>query len=350
MTRGVVMAGGRSSRMRASRGRGLHKGLVPVLGVPMLERNVCALLSAGVRDVVLVAAADEPALLEFGETRCRALVEAWGGTFGVFVERQPLGTIGAVREVAGPADVLVVNVDNLTTLDLAGFVAHHQSTGASMTVATHWEPFTMPFGEVTLTPAGWIERIAEKPVKRYHTSSGTYVLSADACASIPPGESMGAPTLWARLHAAGRPAAAFEHASHWIDVNDAAALEKAERLVLEHAAEFELWAAPPDREVSAVLPVAADGAAWLARAEHGGARYPGAWELVEHAPGPDAAPLIRFDDADPGSRTRVRYQIYTAGNDALPPDGGWVDAADPALSPPARRALEALRVARAAAA
>jgi NDP-sugar pyrophosphorylase family protein len=344
------MAGGRSSRMRASRGLGLHKGLVPVLGVPMLERNVCALLSAGLRDVVLVAAEGEPELLEYGETRCRALVEAWGGTFGVFVERQPLGTIGAVREVAGPADMLVVNVDNLTTLDLAGFVAHHRSTGASMTVATHWESFTMPFGEVTLTPAGWIDRIAEKPVKRYHTSSGTYVLSRDACTSIPPGESIGAPTLWERLHAAGRPAAAFEHESRWIDVNDAAALERAERLVLQHADEFELWAAPPDREVDVVLPVSAEGAAWLARSANGGARYPGAWELVEHAPPPDAAPIIAFDDPHPQSRTRVRYRAHAGSEDALPPGGGWVDAADPALSPPARRALEALRVARAAAA
>lgn len=346
MTRAVVMAGGRSSRMRASRGDGRHKGLTTVLGVPLLERNVSALLSAGIRDVVLVAAEGEPELLEFGDTRCRALVEAWGERWDVFVERQPLGTIGAAREVAGPGDLLVVNVDNLTTLDLAGFVAHHRATGAAMTVATHWESFTMPFGEVTLTPEGMIEAIAEKPVKRYHTSSGTYVLSAEACAAIPPGQALGAPSLWELLHAAGRPVAAFEHESAWIDVNDAAALERAERLVLGHADEFELWAAAPDRDVSVVLAVGDDGAAWLARSGNGGARYPGMWELLEQAPAAGARPLIRFDDPHPETRTRVRYQVYAADGE-LPPGGGWVPAGDPALSPPARRALEALRVARA---
>jgi NDP-sugar pyrophosphorylase family protein len=347
MTRGVVMAGGRSSRMRASRGEGRHKGLVPVLGVPLLERNVSALLSAGIRDVVLVVAEDEEELLEFGRTRCRALVEAWGERWTCFVERQPLGTIGAAREVGGPGDLLVVNVDNLTALDLAGFVAHHRATGAAMTVATHWESFTMPFGEVTLTADGMIDAIAEKPVKRYHTSSGTYVLSAEACAAIPPGRPLGAPSLWEILHAAGKPVAAFEHESAWIDVNDAAALERAERLVLGRADEFELWSGAPDREVSAVVAVSGDGAAWLARGENGGARYPGMWELVEHAPGPDARPLIRFDDPHPQTRTRVRYRVYAAPEDALPPRGGWVPVADPALSPPARRALEALRVSRA---
>jgi len=346
MTRAVVMAGGRSSRMRASRGDGRHKGLTTVLGVPLLERNVSALLSAGIRDVVLVAAEGEPELLEFGQTRCRALVEAWGARWDVFVERQPLGTIGAAREVAGPGDLLVVNVDNLTSLDLAGFVAHHRAKRAAMTVATHWEPFTMPFGEVTLTAEGMIEAIAEKPVKRYHTSSGTYVLSAEACAAIPPGQPLGAPSLWELLHAAGRPVAAFEHQSAWIDVNDAAALERAERLVLDRADEFELWAAAPDREVSAVLAVAEDGAAWLARSGNGAARYPGMWELVEQAPRVGARPLIRFDDPHPETRTRVRYQVYTAEGEP-PAGGGWVPAGDPALSPPARRALEALRVARA---
>lgn len=348
MTRAVVMAGGRSSRMRASRGEGRHKGLLPVLGVPLLERNVSALLSAGVGDVVLVAAEGEPELLEFGATRCRALVEAWGEHWECFVERHPLGTIGAAREVAGPADLLVVNVDNLTTLDLAGFVAHHRATGAAMTVATHWESFSMPFGEVTLTPDGLIDALAEKPVKRYHTSSGTYVLSARACAAIPPGRALGAPSLWELLHAAGRPVAAFEHESAWIDVNDAAALDRAERLVLARADEFELWAAAPDREVSAVLAVADDGAAWLARSVDG-ARYPGMWELVEHVPRAGARPLIRFDDPHPETRTRVRYRVYAAPQGELPPGGGWVPAGGP-LSPPARRALEALRVSRAEAA
>jgi choline kinase len=76
MSRALVMAGGRSSRMRASRRDGRHKGLLEVLGVSLLERNVCALLSAGISDVVLVTSEGESEVAEFGERRCRALVEA----------------------------------------------------------------------------------------------------------------------------------------------------------------------------------------------------------------------------------------------------------------------------------
>ena len=48
----LIMAGGRSERMRATLGC-QHKALVRVLGVCMLERNICKLLSFGFREIVV---------------------------------------------------------------------------------------------------------------------------------------------------------------------------------------------------------------------------------------------------------------------------------------------------------
>ncbi len=50
MTTALIMAGGASERMRASHGSA-HKALVEVLGVPMLEQNLSALLAFGYRDI-----------------------------------------------------------------------------------------------------------------------------------------------------------------------------------------------------------------------------------------------------------------------------------------------------------
>jgi hypothetical protein len=240
-----------------------------------------------------------------------------------------------------------VNVDNLTSLDLADLVRHHRANAAAMTVATHWEPFEIPFGEVALTTDGAIRAVIEKPVKRYRISSGTYVLSNEACSVIPPGRPMGAPALVERLRDLGGLVAPYEHDSHWIDVNDSDALDRAEKMALAHADSFDLWRGLPDAELSAVLPVSEQGAAWLTRRKTRSARYPGMFELVEHDVSP-AEPIICFDDADPESRTRVRYHVYRAANGTLPNDGEWVARTDPALSPPARRALQALRVSEAA--
>ena len=65
----------------------------------------------------------------------------------LLVEREPLGTIGAVTLL--PADVenvVVVNVDNLTTLDLRELLRTHLDKEAAATIATHTQPFRMPFG------------------------------------------------------------------------------------------------------------------------------------------------------------------------------------------------------------
>src|SRR6185369_3742398 len=109
---------------------------------------------------------------------------ARGARLECLKEDVPRGTIGIARELKGRAEtILVVNVDNLTALNLRHLVEHHLESGAAFTVATHFEPFQIPFGEVTLDD-GFITDYREKPVRQIRVSSGTYVLSARACEFI----------------------------------------------------------------------------------------------------------------------------------------------------------------------
>ena len=238
MTAAIIMAGGRSSRMRATNDS-RHKALVPVLGVPMLERNLCALLESGFREIAIAFAADEPAIDAFVANRAKALADACGANVTPYREMRPLGTIGAVRTYAGRADaVVVVNVDNLTTLDLRALADAHIASDAAMTVATHDEPFAIPFGSVTIADGDVVE-YREKPVYPVRISSGTYVLGPRAIAAIRPDAPMSVPELVATLIGSGERVAAFEHDAAWIDVNDAAGVARAETLIRDHAAEFE---------------------------------------------------------------------------------------------------------------
>jgi NDP-mannose synthase len=340
MTRAMIMAGGRSERMRATLGA-THKALVPIVGVPLLERNVSALLSAGFRHVVVAVAAGERELLEFAESRCRRLVEAWGGEFSCLVEDRPLGTIGAARGMCGEgSELVVVNVDNLTALDLVAMVAHHRATGSTMTIATHWQAFRVPYGEVRTGPDGvCITDLREKPVKRFRTSSGTYVLGAHACEAIPADTSMGAPTLFETLRGHGRKVTAYTHQSLWIDVNDAATVRRAERLIAEHPEEFELWRGTPDREVTC-LALASPAGLWLvpeAGPERGDAAVwslptvssPGssrASSLTRAVEGATQRGVVSFDQPQPGRRQVDRYQVVWATiPEVVPlPHGAWV--------------------------
>lgn len=237
MTDALVMAGGRSERMRAC-GDAAHKALVEVAGISLAQWNVQMLIAHGFFDIAITVNAAETELRRYISERLRRFAGSHGAKIELFVEAKPLGTIGAAREIAGRTDaLLVVNVDNLTSLNLRRLVEHHRATGAAMTIACHTEEFRLPFGEV-LQRGGFIERYAEKPTHRFCISSGTYVLGRPGIDSIHPAESIGAPDLCERLRSCGKKVAAYRHHDPWIDVNDRDAIVRAEAVVARHRDRF----------------------------------------------------------------------------------------------------------------
>ena len=239
MTKALVMAGGRSERMRLT--GECHKALVHVLGIPLIERNLRMLLESGFSNVSVAVCADEAAILAFLDDAGRSLVHSYGGTIAIIVEHAPLGTIGAARLAARDVETLLaVNVDNLTTLDLQRFVGHHLESSAALTIASHVERPIMPFGELRIVD-GDVEAYLEKPELRLQVSSGTYVLSRRAIACIPESGATSIPQLFERLRMNGERIAAYEHEAPWIDINDRAAVLRAEALVAAHREQFEPW-------------------------------------------------------------------------------------------------------------
>src|SRR5437667_11779970 len=100
MAAAIIMAGGRSSRMRSTNGP-THKALVPVLGMPMLERNLRAVFGQDFDDVTVAVAAGETAIASYVEQHGNALARRFGANLKVLTEKTPLGTIGAARVFAG---------------------------------------------------------------------------------------------------------------------------------------------------------------------------------------------------------------------------------------------------------
>jgi NDP-sugar pyrophosphorylase family protein len=230
--RALIMAGGKSERMRATAGPS-HKALALVRGIALLEWNVRTLLHYGFHDVVVAVNPDESEILQFLH-RTAEIARAGGATLRPYLERIPLGNIGAARQVIGTADTLLtLYVDNLAAIDLRALVDHHHAGAFEMTIATHVETFRMPFGELAIRD-GKVDAYVEKPAYRIRVSSGTCVLSRRACDTIEPGRMIGASMLFRTLHDAGERIGAFEHEAPWIDINDAAALSRAHRIVEEH--------------------------------------------------------------------------------------------------------------------
>src|SRR5436190_767918 len=133
----LIMAGGRSERMRAS-GAPEHKGLRTVLGLPLVECNLRALLHFGFRRLFVAVNESERELLGWIDGPGRKVARQRAATLDVLVESQPRGTIGAVAGLPGDAgEVVIVNVDNLTSLDLPALIARLLDAGGIVHAHPH---------------------------------------------------------------------------------------------------------------------------------------------------------------------------------------------------------------------
>jgi len=216
----------------------LPKPLVPVAGVPLIEWNLRALLLHGLDQVVVAVPAGDDAIAGFARERLAPAAAAAGASLRVLTEPTPLGNIGCAGLLRDAGDVLVVFADNVTVLDLRALIDHHLASGAAMTLASHDEPFQLPYGRLELAGGDRVVAYTEKPELAVTVSSGTAVLSPAATGLLAADTPTGMADLARELLRAGLPVRAFRHQAPWVDVNDAAAIPRAERLLEQHAAAF----------------------------------------------------------------------------------------------------------------
>ena len=344
--------------MRASFGR-QHKALVKVLGLSLLERNILMLLSHNIREMFLAVSAVETSVLKFARGRGRKIARAGGAELKLFIEKLPLGTIGAARAISTASDdLLVVNVDNLTSLDLSALLEHHRAAKAVLTVATHIEPFQIPFGQVSIEDGNIVD-YREKPILPVTLCSGTYVMSKTARLRIPSDRPSGAPELVHRLLRANNKVSAFSQSSPWIDVNDSSSVERAEELVMANFEGFELWRTPSTNEMVTLCVLNENKVALLKAQNRKSAisQFP-----VEKVPLNSKSPLsaahrlqgetglprlgkpfllASFDELDPLNAQRTRHHVFVSPmvltRTTEPPKCGefsWEFVGDLATDPP----------------
>ncbi len=129
----VIMAGGRGTRI-AELFPNIPKPLIPVDGVPILEREIRSLASQGFTDIILTVGYLSNEIIDyFGD----------GSQLGVkieyFVEDTPLGNAGALfqMEELGDEPFLLLNADAAFDVDFRRMQEFHQKHGGLVTLFTH---------------------------------------------------------------------------------------------------------------------------------------------------------------------------------------------------------------------
>ena len=222
-TCGFILAGGLGSRLRPYTAK-IPKPLLKIGRKSILENIIELHKTFGIYDIFLsVNYLGEQVEERFGD----------GKDFGVRIEyvreETALGTAGPLalmRERLAAFDrVVIMNGDLVTDVNLGSMLAEHDLRGSDLTVAVVQKEFENPFGVVSISPAGEITEILEKPVYKEFVSAGIYCVSTPVLGHVRDGV-MDMPELIKSMIDAGEKVSAFSIFESWDDVGFPSDLER----------------------------------------------------------------------------------------------------------------------------
>lgn len=184
----VIMAGGKGTRI-SSVASDIPKPMIPIDGIPVLEREINCLKQQGFSDIIITVSHLGNIIMDyFGDGS--KISPATGRPFGVkieyFFEKEPLGNAGALFKLKDKLteDFLLLNADAIFDIDFNRFVEFHKRNGKPVTLFTH--PNNHPYDSgLIITDKNhvvkeWLSKEDERP-KYYknRVNAGLHVISPE---------------------------------------------------------------------------------------------------------------------------------------------------------------------------
>ena len=157
------MAGGRGTRI-AELFPNIPKPLIPVAGMPILEREIRSLCAQGFKDIILTVGYLADKIIAYFEDGSQ-----FGAKIDYFVEESPLGNAGALfrlREKIGDEPFLLLNADAVFDVDFNRMVAFHQNHVGLVTLFTHPNSHPYDSGLIIADKNGHVEKWLAKEDER----------------------------------------------------------------------------------------------------------------------------------------------------------------------------------------
>jgi len=175
----VIIAGGEGTRLRPLTYL-KPKPLLPVLGVPMIERQIKKLNDSGVKDIIINVGYRADAFERYFKGRENITLS---------YETTPLGTAGAVK-LAEPLfqdceDIIVLNADILTSFDYHNLISYHRLAHNDVTLFGVEVQDPSRFGLIladsrTRNVEAFLEKIPLESAKQYtdkfYINGGVYIM------------------------------------------------------------------------------------------------------------------------------------------------------------------------------
>ena len=182
----VIMAGGRGTRI-ASLAPEIPKPLIPIDGVPVLEREIASLHEQGFDEIILTVSHMGQAIYDYfgdGSGTSPATGKPFGVQIEYYFEETPLGNAGALFKLRDQLtdDFLLLNADALFDVDFQRFVDYHRKCGGLATLFTHPNDHPYDSGLIITDTSGavaqWLAKEDTRPRwYKNRVNAGLHVLS-----------------------------------------------------------------------------------------------------------------------------------------------------------------------------
>lgn len=174
----VIMAGGRGTRISVLY-PDIPKPLIPIDGVPVLEREICSLRDQGFTDLVLTVSYLADKIMDYFGDGSRL-----GVSIEYYNETTPLGNAGALFKLKDKLteDFLLLNADALFDVDFNRMVEFHRKHSSLVTLFTH--PNCHPYdsglliADENLSVQQWLTKEDKRPTYyKNRVNAGLHVIS-----------------------------------------------------------------------------------------------------------------------------------------------------------------------------
>ena len=173
----IIMAGGRGTRI-SELFPDIPKPLIPIDGVPVLEREICSLRDQGFKDLIITVSHMADKIISYFDD---------GSNLGVniqyYIEETPLGNAGALFKLKDQLTepFLLLNADAVFDVDFNRMVAFHKLHGGLVTLFTHPNSHPYDSGLIIANKGGaveaWLAKEDNRPkFYRNRVNAGLHVI------------------------------------------------------------------------------------------------------------------------------------------------------------------------------
>lgn len=229
----LFLAGGLGTRLRPLTDR-TPKPMVPVMGKPLLERNIERLKSSGVDEIVLCTCYRAEIFEDYFSRYDPGLPVHY------VTEDAPLGTGGAIKNAQRYFDgeaFLIFNADIVSDIDVEKMMRFHKRKKADVTIAAVYVEDPTPYGVIEHN-GDYAVVFKEKPkpheVTSHYINAGVYIFEPDVLKMIPGGRPVSVEReVFPKLLSDGRKIAVYKGCTYWLDLGTPAKYMQLHRDIFE---------------------------------------------------------------------------------------------------------------------